>query len=563
MTSFRIRAFALILVPFSVLLGVSFWLTARLVEDRIKRELRESLRRSNLAISRFRTEAEGRNRRLLQIAGENPALKAGMELLRTQPTSTAARATLEDQLAELGSKIGAKLVLASAPSGQLMAGVTVRNSRLEPVEPWFLGNTREGLALVGGNPVRLWSVAVSLAGEQLGSLSFGEAYDLAQFPMPAFLRYRGRVVASTVPGIGGKEIESAVRRCRGGAECELILGGTQYLGLPMAAEPIGNGFELTGVQNEEAVVDPFRTMLERVFAAAAVATSLLALFIGLVASRALGQPLALLVGNLSQARRTGVLPEFDGSLSSIREIHDLMTGFNEAALSIRSARDSLRNAYVEFVGSLANALDARDRYTAGHSQRVSDLSARTAQALGLPEKEVERIAVGALLHDIGKIGVSDEILRKPGRLTEEEFGLVKLHPVIGRRILEGGHGFSPYLDAVELHHENWDGTGYPHGQRERETPVAARIIHVADAYDAMTTDRPYSPGMDREHAVRILQLHAGTQFDPLVVEALVALTEREVEPEPATSLHRKDPNPVHALPGTGLMRVSPCAVGVV
>jgi HD-GYP domain-containing protein (c-di-GMP phosphodiesterase class II) len=147
---------------------------------------------------------------------------------------------------------------------------------------------------------------------------------------------------------------------------------------------------------------------------------------------------------------------------------------------------------------------------------------------------LEEIRIGALLHDIGKIGVPDHVLQKPSRLTMEEFNLVKQHPEIGRRILEEVSGFAPYLDAVELHHENWDGTGYPHGQRGEQTPLAARIIHVADAYDAMTTDRPYRRGMSDDQARGILATCAGTQFDPHVAHAFLFTEVREAaEPKRA------------------------------
>jgi HD-GYP domain-containing protein (c-di-GMP phosphodiesterase class II) len=142
---------------------------------------------------------------------------------------------------------------------------------------------------------------------------------------------------------------------------------------------------------------------------------------------------------------------------------------------------------------------------------------------------MERLRIGALLHDIGKIGVADEVLRKPGKLTASEFAIIQLHPSIGRRILEGVHGFAPYLDAVELHHENWDGTGYPHGQKGEETPIEARIIHVADAYDAMTTHRPYRQAMRREQALAILCRNAGTPFAPRIVHVLVGIQEAEDE----------------------------------
>jgi HD-GYP domain-containing protein (c-di-GMP phosphodiesterase class II) len=237
----------------------------------------------------------------------------------------------------------------------------------------------------------------------------------------------------------------------------------------------------------------------------------------------IARPIAIVVERLKEANKTGDLVEFRSSISRVPEIQGLTESFNRAAAAIRDGRENLHQAYVGFVQSLASALDARDEYTAGHSHRVSELSRAVAVAMGLSSEAVERIRVGALLHDIGKIGVADRVLRKPGRLTEEEFALVRLHPEIGRRILEGVSGFQPYLAAVELHHENWDGSGYPHGRMGEETPVDARIIHVTDAYDAMTTDRPYRRGMTHDEAIRLISKNAGTQFDPEIVEQFIGL----------------------------------------
>ena len=130
--------------------------------------------------------------------------------------------------------------------------------------------------------------------------------------------------------------------------------------------------------------------------------------------------------------------------------------------------------------ALAAALDARDRYTAGHSLRVADYAQAVAQELRLPDRDVEIIRLAAWLHDVGKIGIPDAILLKPGPLTPEEIGLVKLHPQIGRRILERAPGFEPLLDPVELHHENFDGTGYPYGLAGERIPLAARVIRVVE-----------------------------------------------------------------------------------
>jgi putative nucleotidyltransferase with HDIG domain len=254
-----------------------------------------------------------------------------------------------------------------------------------------------------------------------------------------------------------------------------------------------------------------------------VGSVLTALLCSLASSRSIVKPIAAVVSHLRKTAHSGVLPEFESDLSSIMEIRELIDNYNRAAGYVREARENLQGAYVEFVGSLANALDARDRYTSGHSARVSQLSCATAAAMELDRDDVERIRVGALLHDIGKIGVDDRILQKAGPLTDEEFAVVKEHPVIGRRILEGVQGFAPFLAAVELHHENWDGTGYPKGQSGENTPVDARIIHVADAYDAMTTDRPYRKGLTHERAIQILRLNSGTQYDPQIVELFTNL----------------------------------------
>jgi len=206
-----------------------------------------------------------------------------------------------------------------------------------------------------------------------------------------------------------------------------------------------------------------------------------------------------------------------------------MESFNRAAAVIHDGEENLHRAYVEFVESLANALDARDGYTAGHSRRVSEGSCAVAAALDVTPHQLEEIRVAALLHDIGKIGIGDIVLQKPGKLTIEEFALIKQHPTIGRRILEGVRGFHAYLPVVELHHENWDGTGYPRGLAEEAVPLFARIVHVVDAYDAMTSDRPYRPGMTHDQTVKILEKFAGSQFDPVVVRVFVALQMQKLE----------------------------------
>jgi HD-GYP domain-containing protein (c-di-GMP phosphodiesterase class II) len=285
------------------------------------------------------------------------------------------------------------------------------------------------------------------------------------------------------------------------------------------------------LQNVDTASGPLQSVLNRLFLTASIGVVLVALLFSFLSSQSIVEPITAIIAHLRRSEKTGLLAEFTGELSPIREIQELTASFNRAAAGIREARNSLQRAYLEFVGSLASALDARDRYTAGHSGRVSELSCAIAAALGVTGDDLNDIRIGALLHDIGKIGISDMVLQKPGKLTAEEFAIVQQHPEIGRRILEGVQGFAAYLPAVELHHENWDGTGYPKGESGETTPLAPRIVHVADAYDAMTTDRPYRPGMTHEEAIAVLRKFAGRQFDPRVVDAFVKVAADFASPD--------------------------------
>jgi len=173
------------------------------------------------------------------------------------------------------------------------------------------------------------------------------------------------------------------------------------------------------------------------------------------------------------------------------------------------------------LSALVNAVDVKDRYTCRHSEGVMVHSLQIAQSLGLDEAAQQTIAVAALLHDVGKIGVPDDVLRKPGRLTPAEFEAIQQHPDMGANIVGAVPGFEEALGAIRHHHERWDGGGYPGGLHGAETPLPARIMAVADAYSAMTTDRPYRKGMPPQKARQILNEGAGSQWDPECVQAFL------------------------------------------
>ena len=183
-----------------------------------------------------------------------------------------------------------------------------------------------------------------------------------------------------------------------------------------------------------------------------------------------------------------------------------------------------QNHLMEMATSLAGAIDAKDPYTKNHSTSVSRYSEALARAINLPEDEVERIKLGALLHDVGKIGIPESVLKKPDKLSDEEWEIMKQHPTIGaEKVLEPNEALRDLIPIVKHHHERLDGKGYPCQLKGKEIPLAARIVSVADAYHALISDRPYRKGMPIEKACQILKEGAGIQWDADLVRHFISI----------------------------------------
>ncbi len=215
--------------------------------------------------------------------------------------------------------------------------------------------------------------------------------------------------------------------------------------------------------------------------------------------------------------------EMDDEVLNYHTSFDLKTGDELEVLS-NAFRDMLHRIGETYKGSvkaLANAIEARDPSTKGHTERVALYSVAIARQMELNPFQVRNIEMGAILHDIGKIGISDEILRKEGLLTETELEIVRKHPETGANIMDSAELLYRVIPAVLYHHENYDGTGYPQNLTREDIPLVARIISVADAFDAMTTDRPYRNALTIPEAVREIEQCSGTQFDPEVVLAFL------------------------------------------
>ena len=194
------------------------------------------------------------------------------------------------------------------------------------------------------------------------------------------------------------------------------------------------------------------------------------------------------------------------------------------AEDVRTLYQQLQRGIYQSLLGLANALEAKDVYTRGHSERVGASSRRLAVALGLPTTEVEIVARAGLLHDIGKIGVPETVLRKAGPLTPDEWVLMRRHPLIGAQIVAPFEFFTAGAAVIRHHHERVDGSGYPDGLTRHAIPIGARIVAVADVYDALTSDRPYRQAMSKEAALAFLRTQAGLGLDDAIVGAFSGLT---------------------------------------
>lgn len=254
--------------------------------------------------------------------------------------------------------------------------------------------------------------------------------------------------------------------------------------------------------------------------------ALIALLVGSVFARQLTAPLLKLVG----AAQKIAAGDFSTRVESknITEIGILGESFNsmsdkleEHIQNLARAAEDNRQLFVGTVKALAAAIDGKDKYTRGHSERVSRISVAIGQRMGMTDEAVETLRISALLHDVGKIGVSDQILNKPTALTDEEFEIMKSHPKVGYKIMGQIPAMENYLPGIYMHHEMINGAGYPQGLKGADIPLQARIISVADTYDAMIIDRPYQKGFSMEDTLNRIKSFVGTRYDGKVVEALV------------------------------------------
>jgi putative nucleotidyltransferase with HDIG domain len=301
--------------------------------------------------------------------------------------------------------------------------------------------------------------------------------------------------------------------------------GATLSGYAPVVDADGRTIAVLGVDMDAGRLDLARRVFYREVVILGGVSLLAACAIGFALARRVSGP----VEQLTQGMRRVASGDFSGrvEVTGHDELAEMAVVFNEMAESLAEARRQLKESYVRTVESLAISLEAKDAYTRGHSERVAVYAERIARRLGLDEEKIGALKKAALLHDIGKIGVPEQILNKPGRLTADEFQVIRAHPKAGGEILGPVMAGDEMLAVVTQHHERCDGRGYPQGVGVSEISLYARITAGADTLDAMCSSRPYRPGMSREAAAAELRRCRGTQLDAQVVDAILEMLEED------------------------------------
>ena len=476
---------------------------------------------------------------------ENSTLKAALDtyIAEAATSDSAGRQQLLTTITRELEKVAARV------QSDAIVAVDMRQTTLAVAGPfagsWPLGGvvvlapatvaSEDGVTRVGEDTFRILTVPLRVDDQQIGSLYLATRLDvhLAQ-ELDSLSRARiaivsgGRLLATTLSQGASSNYQAspAMTMARG----VVTLNGESFAFQRVVQLTDASYYALSSIDEPlSQAMSPILTT----FILMGIGAGLLAFVVSFSLARSLSMPIGHLSAALAHMAETHHVEGRLALTGSSREVDTLTQTFNDLMASIAEAEAQTQAAYTGAIRALAAALDARDPYTAGHSERVSVLSVAIGRQLRLGDEAMEIVRLGALLHDIGKIGVPDEVLRKPGALTAAEYDAIKQHPVLGALILRSVPFLAQHLQIVELHHERPDGKGYPYGLRGDDIPIAARIVHVADAYDAMTSARAYRGARPSGDALRELWRCAGTEFHAEIVGALATALPSLVTESPA------------------------------
>jgi putative nucleotidyltransferase with HDIG domain len=523
-------------VTTALLLAVTFVVVIVSVGDQVRAGVAANLE----AGQRMFAAIESRERRELQAqaatVAENPTLKAAIDTYAAESRSADNGVreqllnTMTGELAKVAARIEVDAVVVVDVDQRALAAAGPLAERwphgrtVAPVPAASGSDTFDGVVHMDQEAFCIVSVPLVLGdGTRIGALNLATSLDrryaqrLGELARAnTVIMANGLVVASTLDRDLERHIESlAPVLSKGEGTIELNKERHAFRRLVQVGDT--SFYALASIDDSArgAITAMSRTLLW--IGMGAMAFALLAsIWLANLLAKPIGR-LSTSLGAMALSRQFGAGLPLTGSS---RELDALTATFNDLMASVSAAEAQTEAAYMGAIRALAAALDARDPYTAGHSERVSVLSVNIGHVLKLSADDLEVLRLGALLHDIGKIGVPDEVLRKPTALTADEIDVIKLHPALGARILRAVPFLSRHIPIVELHHERPDGRGYPHGLHGDDIPLAARIVHVADAYDAITSARAYRKARSSPEALSELWRCSGTEFHAEIVGAL-------------------------------------------
>jgi putative nucleotidyltransferase with HDIG domain len=540
---FVTRALVLSFLTVALILGAAFTLVSFGVRDQVRASVADNLAAAQQVFTRVEARRQQDLFATVSTLTENPTLKAALDTWLAERTGASAEtnavllATVQREVDKIADRVSASVLAVADSKGVVVVSGGRQVSswpRGSVVGTVAAGASADRIVVAGEGAYRIvyrvLSVPLQLGDTTIGSLELGTALDTAYAAEVAQLSrghaaiLRGQVVLATTlePAIAA----GLAARSPGEAQAQVAdLAGEAWAIQPLSRVDDVTLVALASIDDAaERQTSSALTSLAWIGLAALGLAGLGSLWL----ARTLTEPIdhlsrSLTAMSATDRARTPVAPS-----GSSREIDQLTQTFNSLMASVTAAEAEAEATYLGAVRALAAALDARDPYTAGHSERVSTFAVAIGEELGLDDEGLETLRLGALLHDVGKIGVPDEVLRKQGALTPAEFEAIKIHPSAGARILRSIPFLAPHIPIVELHHERPDGQGYPYGLVGAAIPLAARIVHVADAFDAMTSARAYRAARLPVEAIAELRRGAGTDFDGPSVEALVVAVPRIV-----------------------------------
>jgi putative nucleotidyltransferase with HDIG domain len=537
------RTLAVTFITVAVILTIVFIVLVVDARDRMRQAETAKLDVSSRVFAAFEERRDKDQLATTATLAENPTLKAAFD---TYVTETRLGAGHEQREALQQTVLRELEKLAAVTSASVLAILDAENRVFASAgtarQRWPLGEkvmlsarettTFQSVAVLAAGAFRVSGAGLRFDDRDVGTLLLGTSLD-ETYALELENLSRADIVITMNHAVVAHTVSQEVTRDLVAMEGETgdtrRLNGEEYAIQTLLASGPVRIYSLTSI--DAAAREATREAL-RALGTVALGGFVLAAFGSLWLARTLTDPIKRVAGDIATmtaARDFGRALEVTGTS---RELDTLTTAFNDLMGGLTAAEAETQSAYLGAIRALAAALDARDPYTAGHSERVSALSVLIARQLRLSEAEVDIIRLGALLHDIGKIGVADHILRKPGPLSADEFEQIRRHPGLGARILRKVPFLEPHLAIVELHHERPDGRGYPFGLIGDNIPLDARIVHVADAFDAMTSARAYRPARASSVALVELQRYSGTQFDSASVDALAeALAQSTSVPE--------------------------------